>query len=43
MRSPEKGSIISQKSLATLITKIIGDPKQYISENLGVNKPKFII
>jgi uncharacterized protein YbjT (DUF2867 family) len=36
---PEKGSVISQKSLATLITKIIESPEKYIHENLGVNKP----
>jgi uncharacterized protein YbjT (DUF2867 family) len=36
---PEKGSVISQKSLATLITKIIDSPEKYIRENLGVNKP----
>jgi len=36
---PEKGSVISQKSLATLITKIIGSPGKYVRENLGVNKP----
>jgi len=36
---PEKGSVISQKSLATLITKIIESPERYICENLGVNKP----
>jgi uncharacterized protein YbjT (DUF2867 family) len=36
---PEKGSVISQKSLATLITKIIESPENYIHENLGVNKP----
>jgi uncharacterized protein YbjT (DUF2867 family) len=36
---PEKGSVISQKSLATLITKIIESPEQYVRENLGVNKP----
>lgn len=35
----EKGSVISQKSLATLITKIIESPEKYIRENLGVNKP----
>ena len=34
----EKGSVISQKSLATLITKIIGSPEKYIRENPGVNK-----
>jgi uncharacterized protein YbjT (DUF2867 family) len=36
---PEKGSVISQKSLATLITNIIETPEKYIGENLGVNKP----
>ena len=36
---PEKGSVISQKSQATLITKIIEFPENYIRENLGVNKP----
>lgn len=36
---PEKGSVISQKSLATFITKIIESPEKYIRENLGINKP----
>jgi nucleoside-diphosphate-sugar epimerase len=36
---PEKGSVISQKSLATLITKIIESPEKYSRESLGVNKP----
>ncbi|MCI0696076.1 NAD(P)H-binding protein [candidate division KSB1 bacterium] len=36
---PEKGSVISQKSLATFIAKIIQSPEKYIRENLGVNKP----
>ncbi len=36
---PEKGSVISQKSLATFIAKIIESPENYIRENLGVNKP----
>lgn len=36
---PEKGSVISQKSLATLISKIIESPEKYVCENLGVNKP----
>ncbi|WP_299585332.1 hypothetical protein [Mucilaginibacter sp.] len=36
---PEKGSVISQKSLASLITEIIESPEKYIRENLGVNKP----
>jgi uncharacterized protein YbjT (DUF2867 family) len=36
---PEKGTVISQKSLATFITVIIGSPDNYIRENLGINKP----
>jgi len=36
---PEKGSVISQKSLATFIANIIASPEKYIRENLGVNKP----
>jgi uncharacterized protein YbjT (DUF2867 family) len=36
---PERGSVISQKSLATLITEIIESPEKYARENLGVNKP----
>ena len=36
---PEKGSVISQKSLATFIAKIIESPEQYVRENLGINKP----
>ncbi|MCU7552657.1 NAD(P)H-binding protein [Chitinophagaceae bacterium LB-8] len=36
---PEKGSVISQKSLATFINKIIESPEEYSRENLGINKP----
>ena len=36
---PEKGSVISQKSLATFIAKIIESPENYVGENLGINKP----
>jgi uncharacterized protein YbjT (DUF2867 family) len=36
---PEKGSVISQKSLATFITEIIASPENYIRKNLGINKP----
>jgi uncharacterized protein YbjT (DUF2867 family) len=36
---PEKGSVISQKSLATFITKLIESPEKYIWKNLGINKP----
>jgi uncharacterized protein YbjT (DUF2867 family) len=37
---PEKGSVISQKSLATLIATIIEFPEKHVRENLGVNKPE---
>ncbi len=36
---PERGSVVSQKSLATFISTIINLPEKYIRENLGVNKP----
>jgi uncharacterized protein YbjT (DUF2867 family) len=36
---PEKGSVISQKSLAALIANVIESPERYSQENLGVNKP----
>jgi uncharacterized protein YbjT (DUF2867 family) len=36
---PERGSEISRKSLAALISKIIESPELYTAENLGVNKP----
>jgi uncharacterized protein YbjT (DUF2867 family) len=36
---PEKGSVISQKSLATFIATIIQSPDKYVRENLGINKP----
>ncbi len=36
----ERGSVISQKSLATFIAKIIESPDSYIRKNLGINKPK---
>ena len=35
----EKVSVISQKSLATFITKIIESPENFIRKNLGINKP----
>jgi uncharacterized protein YbjT (DUF2867 family) len=38
---PEKDSVISQKSLATFITKVIESPEVYIYENLSINKPKY--
>jgi uncharacterized protein YbjT (DUF2867 family) len=37
---PERGSVISQKSLATLISTIIDFPEKYMRENIGVNKPE---
>jgi uncharacterized protein YbjT (DUF2867 family) len=36
---PEKGSVISQKSVASFIVKIIKSPDSYVRESLGVNKP----
>lgn len=36
---PERGSVISQKSLATLIAKIVESPAEYACQNLDVNKP----
>lgn len=36
---PERGSVISQKSLATFITKIIESPENHVRANLGINKP----
>jgi uncharacterized protein YbjT (DUF2867 family) len=35
----EKGSIISQKSVAAFIVKIIDTPDKYVRESLGINKP----
>jgi len=37
--NPEKGSVISQKSLATFIAQLIQSPEKYVRENLGINKP----
>lgn len=36
---PERGSVISMKSLATFIASIINSPQNFIRENLGINKP----
>lgn len=35
----EKGSVISQKSLAAFIAQVIDTPEKYVRENLGINKP----
>jgi uncharacterized protein YbjT (DUF2867 family) len=35
----EKGSVISQKSLATFISQIISSPEKYVHDNLSINKP----
>jgi uncharacterized protein YbjT (DUF2867 family) len=37
---PERGSVISQKSLAAFIAKLIESPEQYQRESLGINKPR---
>jgi len=36
---PEKGSVISKKSIATFIAKVVEFPDKYVRENLGINKP----
>jgi len=36
---PEKGSVISKRSIATFIAEIVGSPEKYVGENLGINKP----
>lgn len=36
---PEKGMVISQKSLAAFIVNIIESPEMFVRENLGINKP----
>lgn len=35
----EKGSAISQKSLATFIAEVIESPEKYVNENVSINKP----
>ena len=35
----EKGSVISQKSVAAFITEVIDSPEKYVRKNLGINKP----
>jgi len=34
-----KGTEVSRKSIATLVTSLIADPTQAVRESLGVNKP----
>lgn len=36
---PEKGSVISRKSIAAFISEIIQSPEKYRRQNLGINKP----
>lgn len=36
---PEKGSVISRKSIAAFISEIVNNPDKYRRENLGINKP----
>lgn len=36
---PFKGSVVSRKSVADLIVKIINNPELHVGANLGVNKP----
>lgn len=37
--TPEKGAVISRKSLATFITEVIRHPEKYRRQSLGINKP----
>ncbi|MEP6513131.1 MAG: NAD(P)H-binding protein [Parafilimonas sp.] len=37
--TPETGTAISRKSIAAFIKTIVENPKQHISENLGISKP----
>jgi len=36
---PEKGSVVSQKSVASFIVEIVKSPESYVRESLGINKP----
>lgn len=36
---PERGSVISQRSLAMFITQLIETPENYVPGSLGINKP----
>ena len=35
----EKGSVISQKSLAAFIVEVVAHPEKYMGESLGIDKP----
>ena len=35
----EKGSVISQKSLAAFIVEVVEHPEKYVGESLGIGKP----
>ena len=35
----EKGSVISQKSLAAFIVEVVEHPEKYVGESLGIDKP----
>jgi uncharacterized protein YbjT (DUF2867 family) len=36
---PEKGSVISRKSIAAFVSEIINNPDKYFCQNLRINKP----
>lgn len=36
---PEKGNVISRKSIASFISEVIKSPEKYMKQNLGINKP----
>lgn len=37
---PEKGNIVSRKSIAAFISEIVNNPDKYRRQNLGINKPR---
>ncbi|WP_206141695.1 hypothetical protein [Burkholderia sp. Ac-20384] len=38
---PFKGTVVSRKSVADLILKVIASPGLHVGESLGMNKPDF--
>lgn len=37
---PEKGRVISRKSIAAFVSKIVNNPEKYKRQNFGINKPE---
>jgi uncharacterized protein YbjT (DUF2867 family) len=38
---PERGSVISQKSIAAFIAEVVVGPEKHVGENLGINRPGY--